>query len=90
MTIPRAVLGVRPEDAEVVGTEDPRANLRAPIYSVELTGENTLVSVNLGANLLTMRADKNFDGAIDHQIGVHIAAERAFLFDRESENRVDF
>jgi hypothetical protein len=37
-----------------------------------------------------MRADKNFDGVIDQQIGVHIAAERAFLFDRESENRVDF
>jgi multiple sugar transport system ATP-binding protein len=90
VTIPRAVLGVRPEDAEVVGNEDPRANLKAPIYSVELTGENTLVSVDLGANLLTMRADKNFDGAIDHQIGVHIAAKRAFLFDRESENRVDF
>jgi len=90
VTIPKAVLGVRPEDAEVVATDDPRANLKAPIYSVELTGENTLVSVDLGGTLLTMRADKNFDGAIDHQIGVHIAAERAFLFDREGENRVDF
>jgi multiple sugar transport system ATP-binding protein len=88
--IAKAVLGVRPEDAEVVGSDDPRANFKAPIYSVELTGENTLVSVHVGAGLLTMRADKNFDGVIDQQIGVHVAAERAFLFDRESQNRVDF
>jgi multiple sugar transport system ATP-binding protein len=86
----KAVLGVRPEDAEVVEAGDRRANLKAPIYSVELTGENTHVSVSAGGGLVTMRADKNFSGSIDQAIGVHITPERAFLFDRESQNRVDF
>ncbi|MGH6923796.1 MAG: ABC transporter ATP-binding protein, partial [Propylenella sp.] len=86
----KAVLGVRPEDVEVVDAGDRRANLKAPIYSVELTGENTHVSVSAGGGLVTMRADKNFSGSIDQAIGVHMTPERAFLFDRESQDRVDF
>ncbi len=60
--VPRAVLGVRPEDVHVVDAKDPGANLVAPIYSAELTGESTLVSVRAGDRLMTMRADKNFAG----------------------------
>jgi multiple sugar transport system ATP-binding protein len=89
-TIPRAVLGVRPEDAQVVINSTEQANLSAPIYSAELTGESTLVSVRAGDTLLTMRADKDFAGDFDQIVGVRIRPERAFLFDRESRNRVDF
>ena len=49
------------------------ANLMAPIYSVELTGESTLVSVRVGGQLMTLRADKNFVGRFDQQIGVSVA-----------------
>ncbi len=88
--VPRAVLGVRPEDVHVVASRDSGASMTAPIYSAELTGESTLVSVRAGRQLLSMRADKNFAGQIDQQIGVKVAADRAFLFDGESQNRVDF
>ena len=88
--VPRAVLGVRPEDVQVVGAKDAGTNMVAPIYSSELTGESTLVSVQSGDRLVTMRADKNFAGGIDQEIGVKVATERAFLFDGESKNRVDF
>ena len=90
VTIPRAVLGVRPEDALVTAADDAEANLVAPIYSVELTGENTLVSLQLGGRLMTLRADKNFAGQIDQPAGVKIARDRMFLFDAETERRVDF
>jgi multiple sugar transport system ATP-binding protein len=89
-TVPRAVLGLRPEDAHVVAANDPDASLTAPIYSVELTGESTLVSVHDGNQLLTMRADKNFVGDFDQMVGVKVTPDRVFLFDRESHNRVDF
>ncbi len=88
--VPRAVLGVRPEDVHVVAPRDSGASMTAPIYSAELTGESTLVSVRAGRQLLSMRADKNFAGQIDQRIGVKVAAGRAFLFDGESHNRVDF
>ncbi|MCR4282122.1 MAG: ABC transporter ATP-binding protein [Bauldia sp.] len=88
--IRRAVLGVRPEDVHVVDTKDAGANMVAPIYSSELTGESTLVSVQAGDRLMTMRADKNFLGAIDQRVGVKVITDRSFLFDGESQNRVDF
>ncbi len=86
--VPRAVIGVRPEDVQVAGAKDQGVNLAAPIYSVELTGESTLVSVHAGDQLLTMRADKNFAGDFDQMIGVKAAADRVFLFDQQTSNRV--
>jgi multiple sugar transport system ATP-binding protein len=90
VNLSRAVLGVRPEDVHVVGAEAPDVNLVAPIYSVELTGENTLVSVRLGGQLMTLRADKTFAGQIDQEIGIKVATDRVFLFDGETQSRVDF
>ncbi|MDL2402562.1 ABC transporter ATP-binding protein [Rhizobium mayense] len=84
------VLGVRPEDVHVAGAEEGDVNLVAPIYSVELTGENTLVSVRLGGRLMTLRADKSFAGQIDQEIGIKIATDRVFLFDGETQLRIDF
>ncbi|QPB19698.1 sn-glycerol-3-phosphate ABC transporter ATP-binding protein UgpC [Rhizobium sp. 007] len=88
--VPRAVLGVRPEDIHATEVGDTDVNLVAPIYSVELTGENTLVSLRLGGQPMTLRADKNFSGQIDQQIGVKVATDRVFLFNGETEDRVDF
>src|SRR6266436_1238069 len=88
--VARAVLGVRPEDIHVVGAKDPEINLAAPIYSVELTGESTFVSVHAGDRLLIMRADKNFDGDFDQMVGIKASPDRVFLFDRQTSNRVDF
>jgi multiple sugar transport system ATP-binding protein len=87
---PRAVIGIRPEDLRVVDAKDETANLTAPIYSAELTGESTFVSVRVGDRLLTVRTDKSFAGDFDQIIGLKVLSERIFLFDEENRNRVDF
>jgi multiple sugar transport system ATP-binding protein len=56
---------------------------------VELTGESTLVSVPAGDRLFSMRADKDFSGDFDQQIGVRVTPQRAFIFDQGSQARVD-
>ncbi|AZO32085.1 MULTISPECIES: ABC transporter ATP-binding protein [unclassified Mesorhizobium] len=89
-SVARAVLGARPEDIHVLPAASANANVAAPIYSVELTGENTLVTVRAGATLLTIRADKNFVGDFDQIVNVGFAPEQVFLFDRQSQGRVDF
>ncbi|MCZ4089005.1 ABC transporter ATP-binding protein [Sinorhizobium psoraleae] len=89
VSIAQAVLGVRPEDVHAARVDDPDVNLVAPIYSVELTGDSTLVSLRLAARLMTLRADKNFTGQIDQRIGVKVATDRVFLFDGETQSRVD-
>ena len=81
-----AILGVRPEDVTLVNGEG--ANLTAPIYSVELTGDMTLVTVRLGQDFVAIRADKDFAGKIDDSVNVRIAADRTFLFDTATENRI--
>jgi multiple sugar transport system ATP-binding protein len=88
--VQHAVIGVRPEDLRLVEARDETANLIAPIYSVELTGESTFVSVRTGSRLMTMRVDKGFAGEIDQLIGLKIPPERIFLFDKESQQRVYF
>jgi multiple sugar transport system ATP-binding protein len=88
--VQHAVIGVRPEDLRLVEARDETANLIAPIYSVELTGESTFVSVRAGGRLITMRVDKGFAGEIDQLIGLKIPPERIFLFDKESQQRVYF
>lgn len=87
---PQAVIGVRPEDLNVVDAKDATANITAPIYSSELTGESTLVSVPVGDRLLTVRADKGFSGDFDQIIGLKVAPKKVFLFAEESQQRVDF
>jgi multiple sugar transport system ATP-binding protein len=88
--IERAVMGVRPEDVTVLMDGTAERNLTAPVYSAELTGDSTLVSVRIGENLLTMRTDRNFRGDFDQLIGVRIPADRVHLFDQETQKRVDF
>lgn len=85
-----AVLGIRPEDASVLPAGSRQVSVTAPIYSVELTGESTFVTVRTGEALLVIRADKNFAGDFDEMVDIGISPERAFLFDRKSQNRVDF
>ncbi len=81
------VLGVRPEDMAVV--ESPtEASMKTPIYSVELTGESTLLTVRVADNLVTLRTNNDFDGNIDDEVLIKINAEKIFLFDEESKQRV--
>ncbi|HSR71405.1 MAG TPA: hypothetical protein VLL72_03390, partial [Kiloniellales bacterium] len=88
--VPHAVLGVRAEDAQVLSDGEAGANLTAPIYSVELMGESCLVTLATEGGLLTMRADKNFTGEIDHVVGARLSPEAVFLFDKTNDARVDF
>ena len=83
-------MGVRPEDVTVLMDGSEERNLTAPVYSAELTGDSTLVSVRVGDHLLTMRTDRNFRGDFDQLIGVRIPADRVYLFDQESAEACGF
>ena len=81
-----AILGVRPEDLAIVNGDG--GHFSAPIYSVELTGEVTLVTVRLGDDFVSIRADKDFTAGIDEQVNVRINPEKTFLFDSATEQRI--
>jgi multiple sugar transport system ATP-binding protein len=74
-----AVLGIRPEDIRVVAPED--GAIRAAIYTVELTGESTLVTADVGGARISARADRAFRAPIGTPIGLEVDAARLSLFD---------
>jgi multiple sugar transport system ATP-binding protein len=78
--------GIRPEDVHVVAKG--KGHLNAEIYSLEPTGDQTLLTVRLGDQLLVARADRDFRQAIDSPIALNFDVKRAYLFDTASGQRI--
>jgi multiple sugar transport system ATP-binding protein len=83
---PKAILGVRPEDCTVVPVG--QGNLGAEIYTVELIGDHSLVTVKAGQDMLTVKAPKDFAGNTGENIGITFAKDRLFVFDAATGARV--
>lgn len=83
---PSVTLGARPEDLTLVAPGE--GDLTLPVYSFELTGESTLVTVALQEGLLTIRGPKQFRVAIDEPIGIQFNPEQCYLFDNHTGQRI--
>ena len=80
------ILGVRAEDLALV---EPRAAaIQAPVFTVELTGEATLVTLKLGRQFITAKADKSHRATMGDRAGFWVAADRCYLFDGATELRM--
>jgi multiple sugar transport system ATP-binding protein len=80
------VLGIRPEDMDVASPE--QGNLVSKVYSVEPTGDQTLVTTWAGEQLVVVKADRAFRQAIDTTIAFKFRPDRVFLFDQAGGARI--
>ncbi len=81
-----AMMGFRPEDAQVV---DPGQGLfDATVYAAELTGDVTLVTINVGEESLSVKMPKEYDVDFDSTVAVRFPLDRGFLFDAGSGERL--
>ena len=80
------ILGIRPEDMQVVKNGD--SQIEALLYSVELTGDQTIVTAKLGETELTVREDKDFDGEIDQAVQIKLDESKIFLFEPTTGDRI--
>lgn len=80
------ILGVRPEDMKIV--ENGEAQIKAILYSVELTGDQTIVTAKLGETDLTVREDKDYGGAIDQAVQIKVDESKVFLFEAATGDRI--
>lgn len=78
------ILGFRAEDANITAQE---GQLSAPLYSIELLGEASMVSYRLGGALVSVRAPKDFCAHIGSQVDVQIPASACHLFDTKTTLR---
>lgn len=79
-------LGFRAEDAEISGEI---SSIEAPVYSMELLGEATMVTAKAGGNLVSVKAAKDYRSEIGDMVSVSIPAEICHLFDGKSGERLD-
>jgi multiple sugar transport system ATP-binding protein len=84
--IDKAVLGVRPEDCALA---PPTAGgLTGVIYTTELIGDHTLVTLKIGGDFFAVKASKDFHATPGETAGVAVAKERLFVFDAASGARL--
>ncbi|MEP0941304.1 MAG: sn-glycerol-3-phosphate ABC transporter ATP-binding protein UgpC [Rhizobiaceae bacterium] len=79
-------LGFRAEDAEIC---DVASELEAPVYSMELLGEATMVTAKAGGSLVSVKAAKDYRSQIGDTVQVSIPADICHLFDGDSGERLD-
>jgi len=78
-------LGFRAEDASV---SDATAEVNAPVYTLELLGDATMITVRAGGNLVAVKAHKDY--RIDIGQAAHFAVPAAIchLFHAETGERI--
>lgn len=82
----KITLGFRAEDAEVVKSG---GQINAPIYSLELLGEATMVTVRIGGSLIAVKTDKTFRADIGETVSIKITRENCHLFDAQTGGRIE-
>lgn len=80
----QTVLGFRAEDA-VIGEQN--ANIVGPIFSIELLGDATMVSIKTQEGLITVKSDKDFQAQIGDQLSAFIDPKYCHVFDAQSGAR---
>ena len=83
---PRAVLGFRAEDCEVTSAD--AGQLTATLYANELIGDHTLVTAQLGEDMISIKATKDFEASWNAEIGIGLEPGQTYLFDADSGERI--
>jgi multiple sugar transport system ATP-binding protein len=81
-----AVLGFRPEDAEIL--QPGMGFFDATVFAAELTGDATLVTLSLGEASLAVKMPKEYDVDFDRRVAVRFPLDRALLFDAVAGHRL--
>ena len=84
----KCVLGIRPEDLAITSPED--GIFSGQVYSFELTGESTLITLQMGQERIIVRGSKDFRVEIDEKMGIVLNSDNYFLFDAETQQRLKF
>ncbi|MEM7469746.1 MAG: ABC transporter ATP-binding protein [Pseudomonadota bacterium] len=79
-------LGYRAEDASVATGDAPE--ITAPVYSMELLGDATMITVKSGSALMAVKADKEFRAEIGDSFAANVPASICHLFDKATGARL--
>ena len=80
------VLGLRWEDISLAPVGS--GHMDAEIYTVELIGDATQVTVSHGKQMVVVRTDKSFKAPFGQAVAISARADRAYLFDKATQARL--
>ena len=86
LTQDNMVLGVRAEDMTVVAPAD--AQITGEVFSFELLGDATTVTLKLDDQFITAKSGKSFRASMGERSGFAVKSERCYLFDGLTQNRM--
>ena len=78
-------LGFRAEDAQLT---QQNSQLTAPVYSMELLGEASMVTVRAAGVIVAIKAEKDYSARIGDLISATIPASICHLFDQKTGERL--
>jgi multiple sugar transport system ATP-binding protein len=78
-------LGFRAEDAAVA----PQGQISAPVYTMELLGDSTMVTVRAGGALVAVKAPKDYRAEIGEAVSITVPAAACHLFDAKTGDRLN-
>ena len=79
-------LGFRAEDARLA---TQRAEVNAQVYTLELLGDATMVTVRLGEQMVSVKAPKEFYADIGAEVAFSVPASICHLFAADSGERIE-
>jgi multiple sugar transport system ATP-binding protein len=79
--IAKATLGFRPEDCAV--SAPAKAQLKGSVYTTELIGDHTLVTVEAAGSMLTIKAAKDFTAKQGEKVGILLSKGGTYVFDEQ-------
>ncbi|RXJ69972.1 ABC transporter ATP-binding protein [Veronia nyctiphanis] len=82
------ILGFRAEDAIVAANQAATNGVGADVFSIELLGEATMITVKVGDALIAVKADKEYSTDIGKPFFAEIPAAICHLFDAKSGDRI--
>lgn len=78
-------LGFRAEDAKV---SEAQAEINAPVYTMELLGDATMITQRVGGAFVSVKAGKEFRAEIGDTVSISIPGDICHLFNTETGERI--
>ena len=78
-------LGFRAEDAEIVSAG---GQISAPVYTMELLGDATMITVLINNELVSVKVAKDYRAAIGDIVNISVPIEICHLFDSQTGARI--
>jgi len=80
-------MGIRPQNIKICSAADSFGSGR--IFSSELTGEDTIITIESGDKQIIIKEDPAFTGEIDEMVHFNFDLANCHFFESESGNRID-